>query len=149
MESRRLLPPTYLMLGLAAMALAQLLVSGPRVIFGPWRLIGVPLIISGVWLAVHSDALFKRLETEIKPLRPSRIVVSEGPYRFSRHPMYVGFLAVLAGAAVLAGTLLPILVLVGMVWLFTAFFVVPEERHMEEQFGDEYRHYKASVRRWL
>jgi len=63
--------------------------------------------------------------------------------------MYVGFLAILAGVAVLAGTLLPILVFVVMAWLFTTHFVIPEERHMEEQFGDEYREYRSRVRRWF
>ena len=149
MDPRRPLPPTYLLLGLVAMLALHFLLSGPRLIASPWRFLGVPAIVLGAWLAVAADALFKRSGTEVKPFRPSRLVVDEGLYRLSRHPMYLGFLALLGGVAVLAGTLLPLAVFVVMVWLFTAHFVIPEERHMEEQFGEEYRAYKARVRRWL
>jgi protein-S-isoprenylcysteine O-methyltransferase Ste14 len=137
------------MLGLLAMLALHFLLSGPRLITSPWRFLGVPAVVLGAWLAVAADALFKRVGTEIKPFRPSRLVVDEGLYRFSRHPMYLGFLALLAGVAVLAGTLAPVIVFCVMVWLFSAHFVIPEERHMEEQFGDEYRAYKARVRRWF
>jgi protein-S-isoprenylcysteine O-methyltransferase Ste14 len=131
------------------MAASHFLFSGPRLIGAPWRFLGVPAVLFGAWLSVRTDALFKTLNTEIKPFKASRLVVDEGPYRLSRHPMYLGFLAVLAGAAVLAGTLVPIAIFGVMGWLFMAHFVIPEERHMEEQFGDEYRAYKARVRRWL
>jgi protein-S-isoprenylcysteine O-methyltransferase Ste14 len=149
MKLRRPLPPTYLLLGLAAMALLHLLLSGPRLIVGVWRLLGAVPIAVGLWLAVSADSLFKRLGTEIKPFRDSRLVVEEGPFGHSRHPMYLGFLAILGGTAVAAGTLAPFLVLAAMAWLFTSRFVLPEERHMEEQFGVAYRDYKARVRRWI
>ena len=77
------------------------------------------------------------------------LVVDQGPFRFSRHPMYVGFLGILLGAAVLAGTLLPLLVVPVMFVLFSVRFALPEVRHMEEQFGEEYRSYRTRVRRWL
>ena len=125
------------------------LFSGPRLIGAPWRFTGIPVALAGAWLAVTADALFKRLGTEIKPFKPSRLVVTEGPFRFSRHPMYLGFMLLLGGVAVLAGTLLPLLVLGVMGSVFTVRFIVSEERHMEEQFGAEYRDYKSRVRMWL
>jgi protein-S-isoprenylcysteine O-methyltransferase Ste14 len=63
--------------------------------------------------------------------------------------MYLGFLAVLGGLAVLASTVAPILVFAVMVWLLTVHLVIPEERHMPEQFGERYRQYQRDVRRWL
>ena len=149
MESKRLLPPTYLFLGFIVMGALHFLFSGPRLIGAPWRFVGIPIMVLGAWLSVYADALFKRVGTEIKPFKESSCVVSEGPFRFSRHPMYVGFLAILAGCSILAGTLLPLLMLGVMVWLFTVRFVIPEERHMEQQFGEEYRDYSARVRRWF
>jgi protein-S-isoprenylcysteine O-methyltransferase Ste14 len=149
MSGNRPLPPTYLLLGLVAMAVLHFALPGPRIVPGAWRLIGLPLIVGGIWLSMAAHALFKRHGTEIKPFKASRVLVTEGPFRFSRHPMYMGFLAILTGAALLAGTLVPLLGLGVMVWLFTAHFVIPEERHMEEQFGDQYREYKRRVRRWL
>lgn len=149
MERRRPLPPTYFLCGLIATLLFHLLFSGPRLIGWPWRFVGIPVILVGAWLSVWADALFKTRGTEIKPFRESSMVVDEGPFRYSRHPMYVGFLGVLAGVAVLAGTTTPMVVFGVMVWLFTAHFMIPEERHMERQFGNEYREYKARVRRWF
>ena len=149
MKRNRLLPPTYLMIGLFVMAALHFLLSGPRLIGAPWRFFGIPVGIAGVWLSIWADALFKKVGTEIKPSEPSSLVVSEGPFAFSRHPMYLGFLAVLAGCSVMAGTLTPLLAFGVMVWLFTVRFVVPEEAHMEEQFGEEYRRYRERVRRWL
>jgi len=149
MEQKRLLPPTYLQLGLLAMVALHFLFSGPRLIVSPWRYFGIPILLLGGWLSVYADALFKRLGTEIKPFRESSLVVSEGPYRYSRHPMYVGFMGTLFGAGLLAGTLLPLLVVPVMLVLFTVRFILPEERHMEQQFGDDYRRYRASVRMWF
>lgn len=123
--------------------------SGPRLIGIPWRLLGFPLAIGGLWLAIRADALFKKLGTEIKPFRRSSLVVAEDLYRYSRHPMYLGFMFLLGGVAVLAGTLLPLLIVGVMLLLFTFRFVVPEERHMEEQFGSAYREYKSRVRMWF
>ena len=149
MERRRVLPPTYLTVGLAAMVLLHFVFSGPRVVHGPWRLLGVPLGLAGLWVAVRADSLFKKVGTEVKPFQRSSLVVTEGLYRFSPHPMYLGFVVLLAGVGVLAGTLLPLVVVGVMFWLLSARFAIPEERHMEQQFGEEYSVYKSRVRMWL
>jgi protein-S-isoprenylcysteine O-methyltransferase Ste14 len=147
--SHRILPPVYLLAGLVCVALLHVVLPGPRLIEGPWRLLGVPMAALGAVVTVRADALFKRLGTEVKPFLPSRLVVMEGPFRRSRHPMYLGFMAMILGMAILAGTLAPLLLAGVMFWLFSVVFVIPEERHMEEQFGDDYRRYRAQVRRWL
>jgi protein-S-isoprenylcysteine O-methyltransferase Ste14 len=149
MARQPILPPTYLWMGLVAMGLLHFLLSGPRLIEGAWRLVGVVVAALGAGLTVWADALFKRVGTEVKPFKESQLIVTEGPFRFTRHPMYVGFMGMLLGAAVLAGTLLPLLFVGVMFYLFSVRFVIPEERHMEEQFGEEYRQYKSRVRRWL
>ncbi|MBD3348989.1 MAG: DUF1295 domain-containing protein [Candidatus Eisenbacteria bacterium] len=149
MQRRAILPPTYLLFGLLAIVGLHFLYSGPRLIGPAWRLLGLPVAVVGLSLAVRADALFKRVGTEIKPFRESALVVTEDLYRLSRHPMYLGFMLLLLGVALLAGTLFPLLVVVVMLWLFMVRFVLPEERHMEQQFGDEYLEYKSRVRMWL
>jgi protein-S-isoprenylcysteine O-methyltransferase Ste14 len=146
---KRPLPPTYFLVALLAMAALHLFAPGARVIASLWRLAGLALVAVGLGLNVWADGLFKKHRTEVKPFRDSSALVVEGPFRFSRNPMYAGMLAVLAGAAVLAGTLTPFFVVIGMGWLLTAHFVIPEERDMEAQFGEPYRAYKTRVRRWL
>ncbi len=110
---------------------------------------GIPILVLGSAITVWADALFKKVGTEVKPFRNSSLVVDEGPYRISRHPMYLGFLGIVFGLAVLAGTVVPLILGVLMFCLLSALFVIPEERHMEEQFGEEYRMYRSRVRRWL
>jgi protein-S-isoprenylcysteine O-methyltransferase Ste14 len=149
MEHSGPLPPTYLLVGLLAIVALHFTHSGPRLIGAAWRLLGLPVVILGLVLTVRADALFKRVGTEIKPFRDSSRIVSEDLYGISRHPMYLGFILLLAGVAILAGTLFPLLVLGVMFWLFMVRFVLPEERHMEQQFGAEYREYKSRVRMWL
>jgi len=149
MPRTRVLPPTYLLVGLIAMGLLHMLLSGPSVVPGYWRLAGLAFIVPGSIVTVWADALFKKHGTEIKPFKESSLVVRDGPFRFTRHPMYLGFMGIIGGAAVLAGTLAPLLLTLVMFVLFSVLYVVPEERHMEQQFGDEYRRYRSEVRRWL
>ena len=149
MAPSRVLPPTYLMTSLCAMGLFHFLLSGPRLIWGPWRWAGVAVAVLGAALAVWADALFKKVGTEIKPFQPSSMVVKTGPFGHSRHPIYLGFMGIILGAALLAGTLVPVLLAGAMFVLFLVLFVLPEERHREEQFGAEYRQYRSEVRRWF
>jgi protein-S-isoprenylcysteine O-methyltransferase Ste14 len=145
----RVLPPTYLLVAVVSTLALHFALSGPRVIGFPWRLTGIPIVLASAWLTLRADALFKRSGTEVKPFRPSKLVVMEGPYRFSRHPMYMGFMGILLGIAVLAGTLTPLLLVPAVFVLFNVRFAMPEERHMEEQFGEAYRSYKSRVRMWF
>ncbi len=149
MSSGRPLPPTYFMLGLVAMLAAHSLVPLARIVGSPWRYAGVLPIALGVLLNLWADGLFKRHGTEVKPFRDSSALVLEGPFRFTRNPMYLGGLLILAGAGLLLGSLTPWLVVLALTWLATAHFIVPEERDLERQFGVRYLEYKRRVRRWI
>lgn len=149
MARKQQLPPTYLVLGLIGIGLSHFLFPGPRLIGTPWRYLGIPVLLFGAAVTVQADALFKKLGTEIKPFKESRLVVVEGPFRFSRHPMYLGFMCILGGFAILAGTVVPLLIVPVMFWLLTVRFVLPEEKHMAQQFGHQYDRYRTRVRRWF
>jgi len=83
------------------------------------------------------------------PFDPPRELVPSGPYRFVRNPMYVGAIAVLVGAGLAVPS--PSIVLLGGAFFLLAhlFVVLYEEPALTRRFGDSYRRYKASVRRWL
>jgi protein-S-isoprenylcysteine O-methyltransferase Ste14 len=73
---------------------------------------------------------------------------TEGPYRYSRNPQYVGYVAMLGGGAVLAGSwMAAVLALVGIVWFLLA--PLAEEPWLHEQYGDAYEEYRRSVPRFL
>jgi protein-S-isoprenylcysteine O-methyltransferase Ste14 len=109
-----------------------------------WLLCGLGAGLSG-WAMVT----FGMERTPVLPLAPARTVVTRGPYRFSRNPIYLGLALIYAGVTLMLNTLWALLLLpVALVLLY--FLVIQvEERHMRERFGDTYETYRRSVRRWL
>jgi protein-S-isoprenylcysteine O-methyltransferase Ste14 len=104
---------------------------------------GWPLIPTGVWLGAWAVRAAAGVDLE----RPNRLVDS-GPYAFSRNPMYLAWTLGYVGAALVAGTAWPLLLL-PVVLVVTQVVVMREERSLERRFGDAYQSYKASVRRYL
>jgi protein-S-isoprenylcysteine O-methyltransferase Ste14 len=76
------------------------------------------------------------------------MLVDSGPYAFSRNPMYLAWTVGYVGVALVAGTAWP-LMLLPVVLAVTQVVVMREERFLERRFGDAYRSYKTSVRRYL
>jgi protein-S-isoprenylcysteine O-methyltransferase Ste14 len=152
LNSDRPLPPTYFLIALLAMAaLHWLYVPLPAlwIISWPWNLLGVLPLAGGAWITLWADRLFKQLGTTVKPGERASRLVTEGPYRISRHPMYVGMTAILAGVAVLLATAAPWLAVAFFAAVMAAKFIPAEERAMEAAFGDAYLQYKRRVRPWL
>ncbi len=94
---------------------------------------------------------FRRARTTVNPLHPDRAtsVVTDGIYRHTRNPMYVGMLCVLLGCFVAFGALSALLGLPAFVAYITRFQIVPEEQALQAKFGSDYDDYRARVRRWL
>ncbi|QIQ86174.1 isoprenylcysteine carboxylmethyltransferase family protein [Erythrobacter sp.] len=94
---------------------------------------------------------FSREKTTVDPVHPERAerLVTGGLYRVSRNPMYVG-MALLLGAVAAWGFAWGHLAVIALfIWWMTRFHIIPEERALEARFGEEYRDYKANVRRWV
>jgi protein-S-isoprenylcysteine O-methyltransferase Ste14 len=113
--------------------------------------IAVLLGIAGVLLAGWGIAVFRRARTTINPHKPgdSSALVTSGPYRFTRNPMYTGMLLVLLGWAAFLTSVPALLGLVAFVLYINRFQVGPEERVLQRLFGGQYEEYKGRVRRWL
>jgi protein-S-isoprenylcysteine O-methyltransferase Ste14 len=114
-----------------------------------WRALGILPIGVGVAVMLLADRQFKEAETTVQPFDPPSTLVTGGTFRFSRNPMYLGMVLVLAGMALALGTLTPFLVPPVLAWVFTRRFIIPEEAAMERAFGREYEDYRRRVRRWL
>jgi len=90
-----------------------------------------------------------RAGTNIDPSKPATALVTSGIYRFSRNPIYVA-MTLLYLAAALSFRTLPALILLPVALVVLHFGVIrPEERYLEGKFGEEYRNYRARVRRWI
>jgi protein-S-isoprenylcysteine O-methyltransferase Ste14 len=120
---------------------------------GTWNLLGLIAVATGtaglIWVLVVMFAKVPELPEKVELELTSQILVTHGPFAFTRNPMYLSAAAVWLGWALFYGS---IAVLTGLVvaWVWGMFFVVRwEERALEVRFGETYRQYKAKVPRWL
>ena len=124
-------------------------------VLGPWQPIVSVSVLGGVLVALGFSCmmwariLFTSRNTTLFVGRPSSQLVCDGPFRFSRNPMYMGVVAFLMGLALWVGTW-PFYMAVPITFLFLNFFHIPrEERLLRESFGEQYLTYSKDVRQWL
>jgi protein-S-isoprenylcysteine O-methyltransferase Ste14 len=145
-----IMPPPFIYAGvLAAGLLANRRFRLPFLPRPLARTIGPLLILGGVAAALLGSRELHRAETNVDPYEPATTVVTGGPYRFTRNPIYVGFTLIYLGISALANALLPVLLLPAVQQLMRRGVIEREERYLERKFGDEYLHYKERVRRWI
>lgn len=103
------------------------------------------------WLALDgwSMLLFRRARTSPAPMQPTTALVSSGPYRVTRNPMYLGMAFLYAGLALAFGVIWALALLPVVLLVVDRQVIAREERYLEAKFGDEYRSYEGRVRRWL
>lgn len=120
------------------------------VTFAGQIVIAVILAIIGAQIAIAGARACYERETTVNPLKPdeSTSLITDGVFKISRNPIYLGFLLALAGWAVWLGALTSLLLLAVFVWYLTKFQIMPEERSLQAQFGDDYTQYCQSTRRW-
>lgn len=113
--------------------------------------LALALAALGVAVALAAVLAFRRQRTTVNPLDPgaTTAIVTSGVYRWSRNPMYLGLLAVLAAWALYLGNAAAALLLPGFVAYLGRFQIGPEERILLARFGAPYAQYLARVRRWL
>ena len=107
------------------------------------------LIVAGFGIAMWAGATFTRAGTELQPTSEvNSKLVTAGPFRYMRNPMYTGLLLVSLGVALFFGTVPFFVVPVILFLLLNATFIPYEEAKMERQFGAQFRDYKSRTRRW-
>lgn len=147
---QRLLPPRLFQIGLVLMVVLDV-VFGSRPIFADgfafWG--GIALALVGIGLTVGGATQFSRRETNINTFLKPDHLVTDGLFAYSRNPMYLGFTGVLAGTALLLGSLPGLLIAVGFIAIADFWYVRFEEGIMSETFGDSYAAYRKNTRRWL
>lgn len=142
-------PPVYVVAALVAMAAAHACMPIARIFLFPWNLVGIVPLLVGAALILHAFLLFVRNRTTSNPNGVPAALVTSGPFRVTRNPMYVGILLMLSGIACLFGTVGPWLVVPVLGVVFDVIFIRLEEKQMDILFGAAYRRYKAKVRRWI
>ncbi len=115
----------------------------------PYRWLGIAILSMGLFFAISARILFSRSGQSPIPWKPSPELLFQGPYRFTRNPMYVGMTLLQLGLGLALNNLW--ISLLSPVSLLVVHFlaVVPEEKYLSEKFGDSYRAYLTKVRRYL
>ena len=112
-------------------------------------LLGWFWVVAGIALAAWALWVFYRHKTTPNPYGAASALCTDGPFRFSRNPIYLADMLILVGVSLLMNTLWPLLFL-PLVWAVLHYGVIRhEEAWLTEKFGAAYRDYTARVRRWL
>lgn len=143
----RVPPPVMVGLVLAAAWLLQRVVPVP--LGPPLPEFGGLAIFVAIGLVGWAVLVLAKAGNDPRPDRPDAALVETGPFRFSRNPIYLGFLLVLAGFALRWGDLWGWIALVVGHLLLDRLVVVREEAYLATRFGEAYAAYRGRVRRWL
>lgn len=145
----KFLPPTYLLAAVLLMLGLHFLFPITQLFVGLWRLTGILPLILGIIASYMAEGQFRRAGTTVQPFETSSLLVTDGLYRFSRNPMYLGMALVLLGCACTVGATTALAVPPAFMAIIEWRFIRPEEAMLRALFPQEYPAYCSRVRRWL
>ncbi len=111
--------------------------------------IGLLVIVEAVAIAVWARQQFVKGGTSLRVEEPSTAILSTGPFRFSRNPLYMSMAWLQIGIGIAASMAWVIALVIPALLVIRYAVIAREERYLEAKFGEEYLNYKKSVRRWL
>jgi protein-S-isoprenylcysteine O-methyltransferase Ste14 len=109
----------------------------------------VVCVLVSLPLALATFRVLSRAHTPVDPLKPTTALVTEGPFRYSRNPIYVALTLLYVGVALLVNVWWILLLVVPVLLVIRYGVIAREEAYLTRKFGEAYRQYTAQVRRWL
>jgi len=144
------LPPLIFFVPLVASIVLRLVV--PLVLPVPGFVsmtLAVAFVTFGFGLMGWAIATFRKYSEKPNPRETTHLLVTTGPFRLSRNPMYIAFIFIYFGLTFALNSWWPILFFPFAYWLLYRGVILREEKYMEQKFGEQYLNYKKSTRRWL
>jgi protein-S-isoprenylcysteine O-methyltransferase Ste14 len=111
--------------------------------------LGLCLIGTGILLAVAGFRAMNRVGTHVDPFKPTTALATDGPFRFTRNPLYLALTLLYGGIALFVNLPWAILFLPIVLLIMRRGVIDREERYLEQKFGEDYLRYKRNVRRWF
>lgn len=142
-------PPPLIFLAflVAGWLLARYVVPPVGVPYG--RVIGAVLVVAALAFAFWARSEMVRARTNINPFKPTLAIVSDGPFRFTRNPLYLSMSAIFVGVALILHAVAALLLLPVVLLVITFGVIRREETYLQRKFGVQYDDYRHRVRRWL
>jgi protein-S-isoprenylcysteine O-methyltransferase Ste14 len=142
-----MLPPTLVLFHVVAGITLNWMLGG---YYGrAWGWIGLILLIACFAMIAWAKKLFGVAGTPVPPNQPATAIVQDGPYKYTRNPMYLSFMLGYIGLSFLASAPFMTLLAVPLFFLLDRRVIVPEEQYLSAKFGEAYLDYKKQVRRWI
>ena len=142
-------PPVIYLTSLVIGLVFRALVPTPFLPRGLAFMLGAILIAIAVWLSVWGVRVMHRAGTSEKTSLPTTALVTTGPFRYSRNPLYVSLTLAYLGIAVAAQSLWALALLIVVLAVMLRGVIGREERYLERRFCEDYLRYKGRVRRWI
>ncbi|MCA9408096.1 MAG: isoprenylcysteine carboxylmethyltransferase family protein [Candidatus Omnitrophica bacterium] len=148
-DPQKFRPPHVVLILITSATILHILLKPLKIIPSPYHWFGLIDGVFGFALMMWAHQLFVKGGTPVRHNEQPMTIVTQGPYKYSRNPMYIGGLVMLGGMAVFIGTR-PFLLFPFMLFIVLDRVFIPwEEQRMTELFGEEFRQYCESVPRWL
>jgi len=147
--NRNIHPPLMMLAHLLAAFLLNWLLPLPLGFPKPLEWAGYILVFCGLGFALSAVSQFGKMHTTLDPHGSVSAIVTSGPYRFSRNPIYLGFVCTLIGLPLALGNYWGAVLSPLLMALMFQLVIKHEEAYLEEKFKDVYTRYKSRVRRWL
>jgi protein-S-isoprenylcysteine O-methyltransferase Ste14 len=149
MKDKRALPPTYLLIAIVLMLVLHFPLPVYKVVPVPWNIFGIVPLACGIVLNLIADSDFHHAQTTVKPFEQSTALITTGVFRITRNPMYLGYVLILVGVALIVRSLTPYAVIVVFAILMDRMLIRVEEQMLESQFVEAWLKYGKRVRRWV
>ncbi|MDY0137097.1 MAG: isoprenylcysteine carboxylmethyltransferase family protein [Thiomicrospira sp.] len=146
---KTLLPPALFVVFVVLMGVCAGFSSAPIAIY-PYNFVGLAFVVIGLGVSISAKNLFKKRNTNFMTFDEPSELVTEGLFKYSRNPMYLGFAVALLGFVVLFGASVPLFALyVVFLLIVDKWYIALEEKWMLNKFGTAYEAYCKQVRKWL
>lgn len=143
------LPPLTLLLSIAVAIFLNTVFPIARIIPFPYTLAGLPLIVVGYWLFRTTVSLITRNRTALHPQGRPSVLITSGPFAVSRNPIYLGFLLIAVGVAMLLGSVSAWVAPIVFFLVVNTVTIPFEEPMLRQTQGAAYETYRRRVRRWI
>lgn len=142
-------PPVLTVIFLALAYLGKWFAPVSLEVAGSVELLGFGMVVAGFLLGFAAFLEFRRARTTVLPHGSVSSIITSGIYRFTRNPIYLGFLLMVSGLPLNSGTWWGAILAPVFIFLMNNLVIEHEEAYLEKKFGDVYTGYKSRVRRWL